>query len=274
MTRARPIRLSHVERLLAMLSERDWAIIEDVDRLRLVSGAQIERLHFATFSSAHSRSVKRGHVLKRLVNARVLVPFERRIGAPRGGSDVISYALDSGGLQLMRLRANAEGRDRPVRRPRLPGERFVAHTLAVSELYVSLIERSRIGRFALDNFPTESAAAVRDGLGGWLKPDAFVKLRLDDGNISDYWWVEVDLATESLPTIRAKLRAYLDFVERGQLGPEGVVPRVIVGVPDERRRVAVQREVNTLPTLAGYLFRVTELANMAIAMEQTLVESL
>lgn len=272
MTRVRPIRLSHIERLLATLSERDWAIIEDVDRLRLISSPQLERLHFSSFASAHSRSVKRSHVLKRLVESRVLIPFERRVGAPRGGSDVTSYALDSGGLQLMRMRANAEGRDRPVRRQRLPGERFVAHTLAVSELYVGLVERSRTGRFALEDFQAESVAAVRNGLGGWLKPDAFVKLRL--GDTHDYWWVEVDLATESLPTLRNKLLAYVDFVERGQLGPDGVVPRVLIGVPDDRRRLAVQRAVNTMPRLAEYMFRITLLANLAVVMEQMLAESL
>lgn len=270
MRRARPIRLPHVERLVNTLSDRDWAIIDDVERLRLVSGTQLERLHFPSFSTAHSRSVKRGQVLKRLVDARVLVPFERRIGAAQHGSDKLVYALDSAGLQLLRMRANAEGSERLVRRPRLPGERFVAHTLAVSELYAALVERSRVGRFALDSFQAEPAAWVRDGLGGWLKPDAFVELKL--GAVSDYWWGEVDLSTESLPTLRRKLAAYLDFVERGQVGPDGVVPRVLIGVKDQARQMVVQRVVNELPTPADYMFRVAELVNMPVVMEQALVE--
>ena len=269
MSRARPIRLRHVERLLTTLSDRDWAIVDSVDRLRLVSSSQLERLHFHSFTTPHSRSVKRSHVLKRLVDGRVLIPFERRVGSSQRGSDKLCYALDSAGLQLMRLRANADGRERLVRRPRLPGERSVRHTLAVSELYVSLVERARIEQFTLAHFTVEHRAAVRDGLGGWIRPDALVQLRR--ASMSDYWWIEVDLATESLPTVRAKLLAYLNFMARGQLGPDDIVPRVLIGVPDERRRVAVQQEVGALPPPAADLFWVTELADMAIVMEQILM---
>lgn len=269
MTRARPVRLPSVEHLLTTLSERDWAIIDTVDQLHFVSGVQLERLHFSPLS-IHSRSVVRWRVLKRLVDARVLTPFERRIGTAQHGSDKLVYALDSAGLQLMRLRANAEGLERAVRRPRLPGERFVAHALAVSEVYVSLIERSRVGHFVLDAFRAEPEAWVKDGLGGWLKPDAFTKLRL--GDVRDYWWIEIDMATESVPTVRGKLLAYLNFVERGQVGPDGVVPRVLIAVPDEKRRAAVQRVVNELPTPADYMFHVVEQANTALHMEQILAE--
>lgn len=269
MTRARPIRLPAVERLLVTLSDRDWAIIDSVDQLHLVSGFQLERLHFSPLS-IRSRSVVRWRVLKRLVDTRVLVPFERRIGTAQHGSDKLVYALDSTALQLLRLRANADGFERAVRRPRLPGERFVAHVLAVSELYVSLVERSRVGRFVLDDYAAEPTAWVKDGLGSWLKPDAFLKLRL--GDVRDYWWIEMDMGTESPSTMHSKLLAYLDFVERGQLGSDGMVPRVLICVPDEKRRAVVQREVNSLPTPADYVFHVVEQANAALHMEQILAE--
>jgi hypothetical protein len=268
MRRPARIRMPYVERLMITLSARDWAIIETVYRLRLVSGDHLERLYFSDLS-IHSQSVMRWRVLKRLVDARVLVPLERRIGTAQRGSSKLCYALDTAGAQLVRLRANAEP-EAAVRRPRVPGERFVEHMLAVSELYVALVERSRIGRFKLDDFQAEPAAWVRDGLGGWLKPDAFAKLSV--GTVSDYWWLEVDLATESLPTVRGKLLAYLDFVDRGQLGPNGMVPWVLIGVPDRKRHSAVQRVVNTLPTPADYMFRVAELADAAAVMERTMVD--
>lgn len=267
MTRARPIRLPAVERLLTTLSDRDWAIIDTVDRLHLVSGFQLERLYFSPLST-RSRSVVRWRVLKRLVDARVLIPFERRIGSAQHGSDKLVYALDSAGLQLMRLRANANGSDRVVRRPRLPGERFVAHMLGVSELYVGLVERTRVGRFVLDDYAAEPAAWVKDGLGGWLKPDAFTKVR--HGDVRDYWWIEMDMGTESPSTVRGKLLTYLGFVEHGQAGPDGVVPRVLICVPDEKRRAGIQRVVNSLPTPADYMFHVVEQANSALHIEQVL----
>lgn len=269
MMRPARVRMPYVERLTQTLSARDWAIVESVHQLRLVSGLQLERLHFADLS-VRSRSVMRWRVLKRLVDARVLVPLDRRIGTAVRGSGQLCYALDSAGQRLVQLRANAETPDAVVRRPRAPGDRFVAHTLAVSELCVALVERSRIGRFTLAGFGAEPAAWTRDGLGGWLKPDAVVHLR--SGDVSDYWWFEADLATESLPTLRSKLLVYLDFVARGQVGPDGIVPRVMIAVPTQARLAAVQRIVNALPTPADYMFRVVKLANAAAAMEQTLMD--
>jgi hypothetical protein len=58
------------------------------------------------------------------------------------------------------------------------------------------------------------------------------------------------------------LVAYLDFVQRGQLGPDGVVPWVLVGVPTGARLTAVQRIVNTSAEPADYLFRVAALGDV------------
>jgi hypothetical protein len=262
----RRVRLPYLERLLETLSDRDWAIIESVDRLRLVSGSQLERLHFSDLGP-RSRSVKRWQVLKRLADTRVLVPVERRLGTAHRGSAKLCYALDSGGMQLVRLRANLTGSR--VRRPRVPGDRFVAHTLALTELYVVLVEQGRRGRFTLACFEIEPAWP--NGLGGWLRPDAFVKLQR--GAITDYWWYEADLATESLPTVRAKLLSYLDFVNRGQPGPDSVVPRVLIGVPTEQRYGAVQGMVDALPSPAKAVFLVASLSDAPLVMVNELVSS-
>ncbi len=267
--RPRRVRLSHVERLMQTLSLRDWQIIESVHRLRVVSGSQLERLHFF-YLSPRSRSVVRWRVLKRLVDARVLVPLERRVGSARRGSAEANFALDSAGVRLVRLKAYADAPDLPVRRPRLPGERFLAHTLAVSELYVDLVTRSRSARWVVEGFQAEPEAWVKNGLGGWLKPDAYVKLR--SGAITDYWWIEVDLATESLPTVRRQLLAYLDFVARGQLGPDGIYPRVLIGVPAERRLRALRALCMQLPEPASVMFRVAELKHMAAVLAQELMQ--
>lgn len=263
------VRMAHVERLLQTLSARDWAIIGTLDRVRLASGLQLERLHFSQLAG-RSRTVKRGQVLKRLVDARVLATLDRRIGASRGGSAPLCYALDSAGQRLVRLRAEAELSGARARRPRLPGERFVAHALAVTELYTSLVEGSRRSSFALDAFQAEADAYWPNGCGGWVKPDAFVKLRR--GDVTDYWWYEADLATESLSTIRAKLLAYLDFAQRGQLGPDHVVPRVLFGVLTDRRQAAIQSVVMALPEPATALFLVVPMSRTAQVMVSELTK--
>ena len=206
--------------------------------------------------------MKRWHVLKRLADARVLMPVERRIGTTLHGSDKLCYALDSAGERLIRLRMNAEAREPTRRRPRVPGDRYAAHTLAVAELYVALVELSRVGGFVLETFKVEPRWP--NGSGGYLGPDAYARLSRSGEYYS--WWIEADLATESVPTLRRKLLTYLDFVERGQPGPDGVVPWVLIGVPTEARRVAVQRIVNGLPELADYIFRVSLLPDVTTAM--------
>lgn len=254
------VRMPYVERLFQTLSVRDWAVIDSLARVHVASSFQLERLHFSDLAG-RSRTVKRGQVLKRLVNARVLNTLDRPIGSVGGGSASLCYVLDSAGQRLVRLRAAAELSPARLRRPRPPGERFVAHGLAVTELYVGLVEGSRRNGFMLDTFQAEADAYWPNGLGGWVKPDAFI--RLHQNEVADYWWYEADLATESLPTIRGKLLAYLDFVHRGQLGPDNIVPRVVFAVPTSKRQAAVQSVVTRLPDPAGALFLVLPMARAA-----------
>jgi Replication-relaxation len=265
MSGPRRVRLSHVERLVNTLSTRDVGILETLSRVRIASGSQLERLHFSDLGP-RSRQVKRWQVLKRLTEARALMTVERRIGATGGGSDKQCYILDSAGLHVLQLQARASG-GVPIRRPRIPGDRFLNHALAVTELYVALVERSRLDDFRLEAFEVEPRWP--NGVGGWLGPDAYVQLAHDDEHYS--WWFEADLGTESLPTLEKKLTAYLDFVQRGRLGPGGVVPWVLIGVQTEPRQTMMQRMVNRLPELAGYLFRIGLLVECTILMEKELI---
>lgn len=103
-----------------------------------------------------------------------------------------------------------------------------------------------------------------DGLGGWLKPDAYLMVDTESGRW--HFWVEVDRATESLPTIRRKLDSYLDFYQRGQLRPNGIMPRVLVSTITKQRREAIRDLVAHLPEPAGELFVVTLDRNALLAL--------
>lgn len=260
------VRQQHVDWLLDRLSDRDWLILESVTRTRLLTGQQLERLAFPDLVG-RSRSVVRWRVLKRLTDWRVLVMLPRRVGGQ--GSSPAAYALDTAGKALVRLRHDAPSTEQP-RRPGLPGERFVRHVLATSELYVQLVEVSRRGNFTLDGFRAEPAAWVPDGLGGWLKPDAFVSVSM--GDVVDDWFIEIDLATEHMSTLRRKTETYLDFYQRGHLGLHGVMPRVLFVVPDDRRREAVQVMLERLPVVANTLVRVVVAGEAVRYVEQVLRE--
>jgi Replication-relaxation len=248
----RPVRVrqAHVEWVRARLGEREQAIIQTVEQLRLVSAVQLERLHFAELSEG-SRARTRRRVLARLIDWRVLTPLERRIGGVRAGSSGLIVALDTcGHLRASELR---EQQTSTVRRPYQPGLALVGHVLKVSELYVSLVELSRTRSFELD-FDTEPRCWWPNGLGGWLRPDAFLRLSTD--SYSDAWWLELDMSTEHLPTLGRKLTTYLDFAEHG-VGPNGVMPRVLVNVPDQRRADAVASLIQRMPDPATKLVHVT-----------------
>jgi protein involved in plasmid replication-relaxation len=134
--RPRRVRQAHVEWVAERLSDRDRAIIGSVARLRLATGAQLERLHFHGLSPRVRARVRR-RVLARLVAWRVLMCLERRIGGVRAGSTGLTFALDTAGQQLVRHR------DGSSRRPREPSVTLLGHTLSIAEVYVALVERSR-----------------------------------------------------------------------------------------------------------------------------------
>ncbi len=239
----------YVEALMTSLSHRDWTIIESVHALTMLTGGQLERLLFPLITSSRSRSVVRWRTLKRLVDARVLhaFPFPGR----RAGSAERCYTLGSAGRRLMQVRANLAGRGH-VRRPDSPGERFMLHTLATSELYVALVECSALHGMIVDRYLVAQAATWTLVHGGLMRPDALCVLRHEA--VRDYWWIEIDRATESLPTIRRKLCTYLAFVEGGQLGPDGIVPRVLFACPTDERCAAIRREIQGLPEPASVMF--------------------
>jgi len=262
------VRLSHVEWVAERLSDRDWQIVEAVNRLRLMSGQQLERGYFAALAG-HARTVVRGRVLRRLVRWQVLAVLPRRVGGAARGSAGAAFALGTAGARLCAERPATTSMPR-VRHPVAPTERSVRHTLAVSELYVGLMEQARMQGAQVIAFEAEPASWWPNGLGGFMKPDAYVCLTL--GRVREHWWVEVDLATESLPTVKRKLLAYLDFVERGQLGPGNLVPRVLVSCMTPARCAALRSVVTKLPTPAADLFVVLIKYEVAAYVLQSLKE--
>lgn len=245
--------------IVERLSPRDGAILFDLARVRVLTGGQLTRLHFHDLAP-DSRERTRRRVLARLIDLQLVTTLDRTIGGARadgrtGGSAAHIYALGIAGQYTLPLLACTGGvgdemgmsatlASRP-RSPTTPGRLFLAHTLGVSELYVELRERERERDCALSAFDAEAAAWHPDGRGGVIKPDVYTRLR--HGEIEDCWWCEVDKATESIPTLKRKLVAYAEFARTGQLGPDGVMPRVLLTVPHDRRLVAVRDLVEALP---------------------------
>lgn len=231
------------------LSERDRAIMETVKRLRVVTGAQLERLHFADPAES-SRPVMRRRVLAQLAGLRLLVTLQRRIGGVRAGSAGLVYALDTAG---QRLTANPTP-GKPARGSWTPSARFLRHCLAASELYVRLREAERGGRVEVLRFLAEPDSWQQTAALGLLKPDAYPLVA--SATVEDAWWIEVDQGIESLTTLVGQLRVYLDAANAGHLGPDDILPRVLVAVRDEAHRDAVEDLIARLPAPADTLLHV------------------
>jgi hypothetical protein len=245
------VTLAHIEWVAERLSKRDRAIAADAKRLRLVTGLQFERLHFAWLSDG-SRARRRRLVLARLSDWRVLAPQQRRVGGSSAGSTGLTFALDSAGDWLLRPPDHPEYESAHINKPNPPSERLFKHTLAVSELYVELVELARYQRFELQEFATEPAWVF--GRESRRRPDAYV--RLATPHYTDSWLVEQDMATEHELEIRRKLRAYLDFVERGQLGPDGIIPRVLISTRTAKQAVIWEEVIRSFAEPASKLFHV------------------
>jgi hypothetical protein len=245
--------------LAGAMSDRDWAVLNVLVRVRVATGRQLERACLAGVGPRQARLV-----LASLVSRRLLARLPRVVGGVRAGSAGYVYALDVAGLRL------ASPAQRPAR-PWAVGMSFLGHSLAVTELYVRLIEQQRAGMVELVWFAAEPAAWRRFfGPGGGrvvLKPDAYVVLRL--GGYEDRWFIEVDQGTESLPTIARKCDLYRRYWASGrEQAREGVFPRVLWMAPDGRRAEAIVEVCSRQPTEAWDLFMVTTRAEAVSRLEQ------
>lgn len=233
------------------LSDRERAVLRDVDGLRFVTGGQLARLHFAE-GTPIGRQRRAQAVLRRLTEDGYLHRLPRRIGGPGSGSARFVYQLGYRGQRVARP-------DRVARTPEEIGALFVEHSMAVSEVVVGLAEAERSGLCRELQIETEPDCWRRflGPHGGplILKPDLGVWLA--SGSSSLVWFVEVDRATEGLRRIRSKASHYLDYWRSGTEQQRlGAFPRVLWSVPDDRRATAIARTLRELPEPPGAMFAV------------------
>jgi hypothetical protein len=242
--RLSPRQLAVIE---GQLSQRDHEALAAVSRFRVMSGRQLQELLWGEVSpSARGRVARRG--LARLVRLGVLEPLARRVGGERAGSASTTFAVGRAGQYLLKS-------GRRVRAAYTPGARFLAHTLAVAQLYVDLRRSSA----ELEIFEPEPECwrpyIVGFGARQVCKPDAFLKLAIGDYEFS--WFIEQDMATESLPTVKAKAAQYHAYFRSGtEQAKRGVFPRVLWIVPDASRAETLSETLTQLPAAAHRLFAV------------------
>ncbi|MDF3284954.1 replication-relaxation family protein [Gordonia sp. N1V] len=232
------------------LSERDLAILHDLENFRLLTTRQIQRLHFADghrTTSAGTRACTR--VLSRLADLGLIAHLSRRIGGVRQGSAAMTWQLAATGERL--LRAIHGGGHR--RRFTEPTTTFVAHTLEAAELGVRLCETQRTGQIEVTELHAERRAWQRflgaHGSPVWLRPDLRAVTASDD--FEHHWFIELDRATEHTPHLERKLGIYATYYRSGAYqAAHDLFPTVLWVAPttDRLRQLTRLTSRLTLPT--------------------------
>lgn len=245
------------------LVDRDLAILQNLERFRLLSTEHIRRLHFVDHKSDLAAARATTRTMNRLADLNLVGSLARRVGGARRGSASYIWHLAAAGERLLRAVRGEAGRRRFME----PGATFVAHTLAVNDVAVALLEAGQAGAGltieALTTEPKNWRPFI--GPGGearWLKPDLHViSVRSDSGNHEDefeeHHFVEMDLGTEHIPRIQAKCRIYAAYAATGAYQAEhGLFPAVVWISADAARRAALQRAVADVPGMPPGTFSV------------------
>jgi len=210
--------------------------------------------------------------LQRLTTLELVVRLRRRIGGVRAGSNGLIYGLSGLGQAVLDFGQDTTRRHRRVSNTK---PAFQDHTLAVSETFVQLVERARAGRAEILDFTSEPRCWRRfSGMAGQvitLKPDAFVRLGVGEYEVSAF--LEIDLDSESAPTIARKLGVYRAYWNSGTEQQRfGVFPKTWWLVPDTPRLEAITRTIRRLPAEAHQLFTVCLLSEAADQLTQAPTE--
>jgi hypothetical protein len=242
------------------LLPRDINVLQRVAQLKLVTGAQIEALHFT--DADHATPVAAGRacrrVLKRLVRERLLARLERRVGGVRGGSSGFIYCLTETGQRVIEV-------DGPRRRFREPTLAFVQHTLAVAQVVVDLHQAERRGELEVLTLEAEPTCWRRYGsLGGVqiVRPDLYAALGV--GDFEHRWFIEVDLGTETTPRRIDKCKQYDSYFNSGvEQAAHGIFPKIVWSMPSESEAVRLRSAIaNPRTRLNADLFAVTTHADL------------
>lgn len=235
---------TRLDLIASMLTPTEHAVLELIERTRLCSGAQLERLYWYEGNPA-SRSRQARRVLSQLVDWRVLDRLPRQVGGRRAGSRGFVYCLGPSGTRLL-----ARERGQRPRRLEAPGDRYVRHMLAATEQVVRLHEADRHGTLELIEVQSEPAS-WREFVGPFgarrvLKPDLFI--RVGAGEYEYRWAVEIDMATEARGTLHAKCFRYVEHYRSGsEQRTHGAYPRVLWATTTDRRAQQLEQTIARLP---------------------------
>lgn len=239
-----------LQRLERHLSERDREVLSRVAEHSFLTTLQVQAFCFTDHATDASAARTTRRVLGRLERDGLLRALDRQVGGVRAGSAARVWHLAPAGSRLVYGEAR--------RRANHPSLRFLAHRLAVADVHLLLLAHRRIEAIEDVRVDVEPAAWRRyQGPGGeprWLQPDLFTELMA--GDFADRFFVEVDLGTESLPTLVRKCDQYERYRRSGiEQARHGAFPVVVWLLPTPERALQLQAAIRRSGRLNPAMFR-------------------
>ncbi len=248
---------SGLAQLRAQLSERDVRILLFICEHRFITTRQLARLLSLEFGNSRSALRQTHRHLARLDRLEVITSLERRIGGNRAGSSGFIWSITTLGARIV---TDQTAGKRLRYREDQPSTTFLEHTLAVAELRVRLHELEQDGRISVESLQTEPDCwrAYLGAMGSIirLKPDLAATTATIDG-YEDYWFFEIDLATENPARIVSKCQQYQAYRRTGtEQAQTGLFPAVVWVTPDEKRATQLRRRLSAESSIDQDLFTV------------------
>lgn len=217
---------------------------------RYLSTHQVQAFCFRGHHSEVTAARAARRVLARLRRDGLLGTLERRIGGVRSGSAATVWQLTDAGNRLL------YGERR--RRATQPSERFLSHTLAVADVHVLL--RQIEGREGIEEVAVQVEPASwrrYQGAAGeprWLQPDLYAEITTRE--FIDRAFIEVDMGTESLPTLLGKCEQFEFYRRSGvEQARRGNVPLVIWLLHSEARARQLEKAIERSGKLSRPMYR-------------------
>lgn len=249
--RQRRVSRNRLGSLIEQMVERDHQIVRNIAEHRFVTSIQLQHLIFTDHDSEASAARSTRRVLSRLERWSLIRQLERRVGGVQAGSTPRVWQLAPAGARLV-------AHDGTTYRVSEPSLRFLRHCLAIADVHVLLKQHQAMEAIEGVSVEIEPQSWRRyTGLGGeprWLQPDLAATVLTAE--YEDRWFIEVDLGTESLPTLLRKCGHYEAYRASGQEQSEhGSFPLVLWLFTDQRRADKLRAAVERTPRLTPELYR-------------------
>ena len=237
------------------LTDRDRRLVVAIRDFRFMKTNQVQRLYFpALIKTPRAALTATTRTMNRLRRLGLIDHLEKRIGGVRGGSQGLIWFVTEAGHRLLQMGTPLEGKRK---RTLEPSPLFLRHILAVTECCIQITEICRsekemdLIRIVIE--PECWRSYEHGGKSISLRPDLYAETT--SGEYRDYWFVEMDLATESMNDILEKCKRYHEYrqTEMEQKANE-VFPVVLFIVPDEIRKQKIKEAIRE--TFKGRLTKI------------------